>query len=137
MMKMETQTVLKPLRIYVAGLLSRNHKGEKAFAIEYLENIAVNGGYAVKIMHKGHYPFCPGIDYSFFIINKAMGLDKISEKAIKGYSMEWLKVSDAIFMTPGWEHSPGSKAELEEAMKLGLKIFWSLDEIPTLVTYEA
>ena len=41
--------------------------------------------------------------------------------------MEWLKVSDAVFVL---NNSPGSDEEIKIAKKLGLKIFKSLDDIP-------
>jgi len=116
--------------IYVAGLLSRNEKGEIAFAIEYLENIARMTCHALEVMHKGHTPFCPAIDFTFFIVNKAQNLPKIGEKMIKAYSMNWLRRCDAILLTPGWEMSPGTRAELTEAQKLGLKVFNDISEVP-------
>jgi hypothetical protein len=35
----------------------------------------------------------------------------------------------AILMLPNWKESEGAKAELAEAERLGLKVFWSVDEV--------
>jgi hypothetical protein len=118
------------VRIYVAGLLSRNTKGEIAFAIEYLENIAVQVNYAMDVLHLGHVPFCPALDFMFFVVNSAQHRPRITEKMIKAYSMEWLRASDAILLTPNWQMSPGTRAELAEAQRLGLKVFDDISQVP-------
>src|SRR3990167_7503581 len=118
------------MRIYVAGLLSRNTKGKIEFAIEHLENIAVQVNYAMDVLHRGHVPFCPALDFMFFVVNKAQERPKITEKMIKAYSMEWLRASAAILLTPNWEMSPGARAELAEAQALGLKVYNDISEVP-------
>jgi len=45
------------------------------------------------------------------------------------FDLEWLRLCDAILMLEDWEHSPGAKVEREEAGRLGLLIFHSLDEL--------
>lgn len=119
-----------PMYIYVAGLLSRNKKGEVAFAIDYLENVSQMTSYALDILHKGHVPFCPALDFMFFIINHAQARPRITEKQIKLYSMMWLYRCDAILMTPGWEMSPGSRAELEAAKLREMKVYYDISEVP-------
>lgn len=51
------------------------------------------------------------------------------------YSMEWLKVSDAVFVVPNamdlkdWQDSKGTLAEIAEAEKLGIPVFYSFNEL--------
>jgi len=41
-------------------------------------------------------------------------------------SQPWLMVADAVFLTPGWEESPGTKKEMELADSLNIPIFSDL-----------
>src|SRR3990167_3743120 len=94
--------------------------------IDALMNMRAGMKAAVEILVNGHVPFCPWLDYQFWLILPD-GME-IPMEAIKAYSMEWLRVSEAIVMLPGWEGSSGSKAELAEAQRLGLKVYMNIDE---------
>jgi hypothetical protein len=49
---------------------------------------------------------------------------------IKAYSMEWLRVSDAVLVVQkGKEQSKGTQAEIEEANRLGIPVFDSLEDL--------
>ena len=43
---------------------------------------------------------------------------------------------DALIVAPGWEHSTGTKEEIVEADKLGLKVLYSLDELKVYLANE-
>lgn len=118
------------MRIYIAGLYSSNLKGEKADVLEVLDNIRIGLRTGAELMLKGQVPFCPWLDFLFFIILRDG--EKISMKTIKAYSMEWLRASEAILLLPGWEKSSGARAEYEEAKRLGLRVFNDIEEVPNV-----
>lgn len=119
-------------RIYVAGPLSP--KGRRADAshpaIEYLFNVRDMVQFSVALMLKGWSVYCPAIDFQLFL-----GLPQgavVDEPMIKAMSLDWLEVSDAIFMMPGWEKSTGSVEELRLAADLGLDEYYRLEDVPTV-----
>ncbi len=114
------------MRVYVAGPYSRKADGSVANIIDALMNMRAGMKVSVEILINGHVPFCPFLDYQFWLV---LPEDvEIPMEAIKAYSMEWLRVSEAIVMLPGWDGSPGSKAELAEAQRLGLKVYMTMEE---------
>jgi len=44
------------------------------------------------------------------------------------YSMEWLRVSEAVLVRELRESSKGTKAEIEEAERLGIPVFYSVED---------
>jgi hypothetical protein len=46
-------------------------------------------------------------------------------------TLELMRRCDAVFFMPDWKLSEGARAEHEEAKRLGMKIFYSLDELKT------
>lgn len=114
-------------RIYVAGLFSRNECGEKANTIETLNNIRRGLRLSVEVLLADLVPFTPWLDFMYFLMLPEG--KTISESQIKKYSMSWLEVSDTILLVPGWESSPGTRAELERADGLGIPRFNKLQDI--------
>lgn len=117
------------MRVYVAGPYSRKADGSVANIIDALMNMRAGMKASVELLLNGHVPFCPFLDYQFWLVLPDGA--EIPMEAIKAYSMEWLRVSEAIIMLPGWEGSSGCKAELAEAQRLGLKVYMSMDEFRT------
>ena len=115
------------MRVYVAGPYSRKADGTTANIIEALMNMRVGMKASVEVLLNGHVPFCPFLDYQFWLVLPDDA--EIPMEAIKAYSMEWLRVSEAIVMLPGWENSGGCKAELAEAQRLGLRVYWTMEEL--------
>lgn len=107
-------------KVYVAGAMSGNE-------LEYLRNLRKGIRLSVEVLQAGYIPFSPFIDYPFFLALRED--EEITGEQIKNYSMEWLKVCDAILLVPGWENSKGTKAEIEKAIELNIPIFTSLEEL--------
>lgn len=111
---------MKPIKLYIAG------KYDSKSIIESLEHIRNGQRAATEALTKGFVPFCPWLDFQLFL--QLREGEQITKDQIQAYSIEWLKVSDAILMLPSWKDSGGAKAELEIALKIGLPVFWTLQE---------
>ena len=101
-------------RVYVAGKLNDD-------AVGYLYNVHKMMTAAEKVRLAGFAPFIPAIDM-------LMGL-KFGYTEYTDYfdgSQAWLLASDAVFLTPGWETSAGTKREIELAKKHDIPVFESL-----------
>lgn len=46
-------------------------------------------------------------------------------------TMQMLRQCEAVVLCPGWSFSAGTLEEIEEAKRLGLPVFKSVDELPT------
>ena len=112
-------------RVYVAGLLTPRGIKSTNPAIEYLINISDMVDEALRVMFAGYTPFCPALDFLYFLKTKK----RITEAMIKRHSKDWLEVCEAIVLTPDWEKSPGTRAEIELANKLGILVFETLEEL--------
>ena len=108
------------MRIYVAGKYTDNH------VFKSLNNMRIGIQYSIEVFKMGHVPFCPWLDYLFVLL----GEGEIEKDRLYEYSIEWLKVCDAIFLVPGWSKSEGTLKELEVAEELNIPIYLSLNEIP-------
>jgi hypothetical protein len=111
---------LKPLRIYVGGKYNDEH------VFKILNNMRVGIKYSIAIFNLGHYPYSPWLDYPFIWL----GEGELDCERLYDLSMAWLKVSEAMFVVPGWETSKGTKAEIKEAESLGIPIYYNLEDIP-------
>ena len=107
------------MRVYVAGKYSDNN------VLSVLRNIKHGISVATKIMKLGHSPFCPWLDYQFILMEQG---ETLNVDDFYRYSMDWLKVSDCLVVLDGWESSTGTIAEIETAKKLGIPIYYGLDE---------
>jgi len=105
-----------------------NRKDTDNAAIEYLLNVRDFLVAARALIRKGYAPFCPGIDYSYFL-NLQPG-EVISEESIKAMSMAFLDVADLAVLLPGWEASPGSQAEYRRAVELKMPLFYGEGSVP-------
>jgi len=113
---------VKPEKIYIASRLTAEHP------LKYLSNLDESIEAAVEIWNKGHYPYPPGWDFLIFMRMRNVDMDRIYEASI-----EWLKCCDSIFVLNGYHDVPKSTGvikEVKEAVALGIKFYWSMDEIP-------
>lgn len=87
-------------------------------------NIQLAEKYSIELWNLGYKVFCPHLNTAHFEVKA-----NADEKTYKEFDMRMLQSCDAIFALPNWEESKGAKAEIEEAKRLGKRVFYSLDEL--------
>jgi len=108
-------------RVYIAGAISAPN------LLQALDNIRRGVRVANSCLEAGYAVFVSHIDFQLFL-----GLNDgqtISEETIKAQSMAWLEVSDAVVLVAGWKNSKGTKKELEHADRLGIPVYYDLEEL--------
>ena len=114
------------LKIYVAGAYSDTN------VLSVLRNIGRGEYWSSQLFMRGFAPFTPWHDKTFVIQNWK---EEFTVDMFYDYSMEWLKVSDAVFVVPNqvglkdWGDSKGTLKEIEEAKRLGIPVFYSIKEL--------
>lgn len=104
-------------RIYIAGKLND-------MACDYIKNIHNMVVWSESVRKKGFAVFVPGIDFLQGVVFGDWEYDDYFDN-----SQPWLAASDAMFVTPGWEKSIGTKREIELAESLGIPVFYSVDDL--------
>lgn len=119
-------------RIYIAGPLTpRGLRWDaKNPAIEYLYNVRDMIAVSVKLMKKNWAVYCPALDYHFFLALEPG--DEITEPMIKGISLDWLEVCEAVLFIGAWKESKGSLEEHRLAADLGLDIYYDEKAVPVV-----
>jgi hypothetical protein len=114
-------------RVYVAGLLTPRGIKSASPLIEYLLNVRDLTRVATCLLLKGLDPFCPALDFLYFIVLRDD--ERITEPMIKRFSRSWLGVSDAMLLTEGWQKSEGTLKEIEFAKERGIPIYDSMERL--------
>ena len=109
------------IRCYVAGAYSSNN------VIGVLDNIREGMRWATKVVLDDMAPFVPWFDLHFQLMLR--GDEKLTVEDYYNYSMTWLRVSDVVFVTPGWENSNGTKKEIEVANSLNIPVIYDYKEL--------
>jgi len=113
-------------KVYIAGAYSDDN------VIGVLKNIGRGEYWAAELFAFEFAPFTHWHDKSFIIRNFE---DKFTVKEFYDYSLEWLKVSDILFIVPNepglknWQDSKGTLKEIEVAKNLGIPIFYDLSNL--------
>ena len=102
--------------IYVAGPLH----ADNGPAIE--RNIKRASDAALEIWRLGAAALCPHTNSGVFH-------GRLPEKEFVAGSLDLLRRCDAIYFCEGWEKSPGSLGEMEEAKRLKMAILFELDHV--------
>lgn len=118
---------MKLQRIYVAGLLTPRGTWSANLAIDHLINQRKMIRFGLDVLQAGFDPFVPAFDHLFWMVMDDG--EFITEQNIKRYSKAWLAVCDALILTPNWQKSPGTIAEIKFAEERGIPVFKSLDEL--------
>lgn len=104
-------------KVYVAGKLS-------AYGVQYIKNCHRMIDTARKIRRHGMAVYVPCLD-----ILEALHDGDMDYEALFNNSAEWLKASDAMYLTPGWETSTGTNKEIKIAKKRNIPIFEKLEDL--------
>lgn len=106
--------------IYVAGPYSADN------VIDVLKNIGRGQQICAHLFNCGFNPFCPWHDHHFITDNPDCDADV---ERFYEYSIEFLKVSEAMFLVEGWEKSKGTLEEIKIAKLHGIPIFDDIDDL--------
>lgn len=107
----------RKFKIYVAGALN-------AMACDYIKNVHKMILWGNFIHKKGFAVFVPGIDFLCGVVSGDWNyLDYFDN------SQPWLKASDAVFVTPEWESSKGTRVEIETAKKQNIPVFFKVKDM--------
>lgn len=107
-------------RIYVAGPYTAKNSRDTQLNV----NKAISIG--CKLLKKGYAPFIPHLCHYIWIHPDG----DFEYEVWTSYDMEWLKACDAFFLI---ESSPGTCRELEEARKMGIPIYYRLEDVPNCI----
>lgn len=116
----------KKLRVYVAGAYSDTN------VLRVLRNIGRGQYWSAALFQAGLAPFTPWHDKEFVISN---WMDDFEVKDLYEYSMEWLSVSDAVFVVPNYDglkthqESHGTQEEIKTAESLNIPVFYDVDKL--------
>ena len=103
------------MKVYVAGPYSADN------VLGVLSNIRKGNQVAYELLQMGFAPFSPWLDHLFVFMDST---NDLSVNDFYEYSLEWMRVSDVIFVQGEWANSKGTKAEVEEAERLGIPVFY-------------
>lgn len=101
------------MRIYIAGPYTKG---------DVVPNVRAAIEAGDKVAALGHVPFVPYLTHFWHM------LIPHEYEFWMAQDLEWLKVCDAILRLPG--ESSGADKEVGEAQKLGLRLFFSIENIP-------
>ena len=105
------------IRVYVAGALNSD-------AVGYIKNAHRMIKTARELRKYGFSVYVPANDFLEGIVD---GSFEYTDYFNNG--QEWLKVSQAMFLTPGWESSMGTLREIEVAASLEIPTFKDIDKL--------
>lgn len=111
------------IRVYVAGAYSADN------VLDVLGNMGRGNYLAYRVFRAGFAPFVPWHDADFAMMAGMQGA-KVTVQDFYEYSLEWLRVSEAVIVEPvNAEQSKGTQAEIAEAKRLGIPVFWSVADL--------
>ena len=102
------------MRIYIAGAYSADN------VISILDNIRIGMRAATEVLLLGHSPFCPWLDFHFQLMLR--NNETLTVKQYYKYSMDWLEVSDIVYVCHYSPDSKGTQAEIDKAVELGIPV---------------
>ncbi len=95
------------------------------------QNVRRAEALAREVMLIGAWPICPHSNSRWYFTRTCS-----YEQAIEG-TLEIMRRCDAVIFTPDWGRSKGARGEHEEAVRLGMTRFYSIDELREWLLAEA
>ena len=117
----------KSLKIYIAGPYSAETAEQR------LQNVNVAIDAALQVFFKGHFPYVPHLTHYVDERANATNITMRWEDYIT-WDMPWVAACEALLYL---RSSRGADLELKAAQALGKQIFYSVDEIPTVVRHDS
>ena len=114
---------MNPLKIFISGPITN---GGTASEDEVYQNVANAVEAGIELIRKGYAPFIPHLSVLTNNIAKQQGKEIPWQTWMK-IDNAYLSESDAVLFLG---ESRGACIELERAKELGLRIFYSLEEVP-------
>jgi len=111
------------MRVFVAGLYSRDKNGKEANTIRTLQNIWFGTKMSARLMARGYDVFCPWLDHQFAFYEPQMLKEHYQRN-----SLAWLEVSDALVVLSGRGMNTGVDREIKKAEELGIPIYYSVTD---------
>ena len=113
------------MRVYVAGAYSADN------VLSILDNIRIGMRASTEVLLLGHSPFCPWLDFHFQLMLRP-GEELTVEQYYK-YSMDWLEVSDIVYVCNYRFSSQGTKAERNRAIDLGIPVVYNFEALEEMI----
>jgi len=108
-------------RVYVAG----SYNGPDVITV--LDNMRIGMRAGLEVLRAGFSPWVPWFDYHFQLMLRPG--ETLTIQDYYNYSMAWLRVSDAVYVCNYREDSKGTKAEIEEAQRLGIPVYYTIQDL--------
>jgi hypothetical protein len=108
------------MRVYIAGPYSSDN------VLGVLSNIRKGNHWAYQLLQQGFAPFSPWLDYHFVLEDHT---DDLTVQDFYEYSIEWLRASQAVFVQGNWNDSKGTLAEIAEAERINIPVFYDLTKL--------
>jgi len=117
------------MRIYIAGPYTPKSKDPHKAVKEAHSNVDRAIRVAIKLIEKGHYPFIPHLTHYIHVHPECKDL---GSKFYYQYNLSFLQYwAEALFFIAP---SKGANMEKDLAEKLGLPIYYRLDQVPDVAT---
>lgn len=113
--------MIKKQLIYIAGKYSATTEE----VVSYNVDRAIEAG--LEIYKRGHIPFIPHLTKMVSDFNRMLDFPDLKWEEYMAWCLEYLKRCDALFYLSS---SKGADIELIYAQKRGMKVYFSLDDIP-------
>jgi hypothetical protein len=107
----------KMIKVYVAGKLNSD-------AVGYIKNMHKMIKTAKLLRDNGFSVYVPCNDFLEGLVDGQFEYADYFDN-----SQPWLSSSDAVFLTPGWETSEGTKREIAFAESLQIPVFYSITQM--------
>jgi len=107
----------KMRKVYVAGKLNDD-------AVGYIKNVHRMIKTARKVRMAGYAVYVPCNDFLEGLVDGGFEYNEYFDN-----SQPWLKSADAVFLTPGWEFSTGTRREMDLALSFNIPVFDDLEKM--------